>query len=385
MKNYYLITILCFIVHISQAQITIQLQEIPVDTPSKSSIYIAGNFQGWNPNDDDYRLTQVENGTYEITISPSKGKLEFKFTRGSWETVEGDSKRNGIANRTFVYKGGKVNLDFSIENWQSQDESDINSTAQSNVHILDEDFYMPQLDRNRKIWIYLPPDYDSSLKNYPVLYMHDGQNVFDKSTSFSGEWKVDESMNRLFDDGDYGAIVVAIDNGQNHRMNEYSPWINSKYGGGEGASYLEFIVHTLKPHIDSTFRTLSSREYTGLMGSSMGGLISMYGGIEYQDLFSKLGVFSPSYWFSNDAYEHVTTKRKTNPMKIYTLMGKLEGKKAVKDVHVMERVCLEVGFEQNELNLSLHTDGEHKEWYWAREFESAYKWLFGDLDFSSAK
>lgn len=124
--------------------------------------------------------------------------------------------------------------------------------------------------------------------------MHDGQNVFETATSFSGEWEVDESLNALHENGDYGCIVVAIDNGGAFRLDEYSPWINTQFGEGQGDDYMQFIINTLKPDIDNSYRTKPERDYTGIMGSSMGGLISMYGGMEYNSVFSKIGAFSPS-------------------------------------------------------------------------------------------
>src|SRR5690606_36165183 len=145
----------------------------------------------------------------------------------------------------------------------------------------------------------LPPDYETSAKYYPVLYMHDGQNLFDVRTSFSGEWKVDEHLDSLFLLGDPGCIVVGIDNGGTNRINEYSPWVNPQYGGGQGDQYIEFLIETLKPYIDQNYRTLPDAEHTGIMGSSMGGLISYYGGLTNQNVFGRIGAFSSSFWFSN--------------------------------------------------------------------------------------
>ena len=369
----------------ASAQLTIRVTDIPSDTPENTSIYIAGNFQAWNPGDSQYQLKPDGKGAFVIEFEPNRSKLEFKFTRGSWQTVEGSKESGGFSNRTYNYDGRRATLELTIESWENKEDAKSSSTALSNVHILSENFYVPQLDRNRRIWIYLPPDYDTSAKKYPVLYMHDGQNVFDKSTSFSGEWKVDETLNKLHNQGGYGVIVVGIDNGQDHRMDEYSPWINAKYGGGEGDKYMEFIVTNLKTHIDSTFRTLSDRKYTGLMGSSMGGLISLYGGVEHQDVFSKIGVFSPSYWYSDKCFSHVQLTNKKHVMRIYTIMGKLEGEDMVSKVQVMENTLLKSGYNADEIKLILHDDDEHSEWYWAREFEAAYLWLYGDLELPSFK
>jgi len=357
------------------AQLTLQVTSIPANTPAGDTIFVAGNFNGWDPGNVDYALSESSPGVWEITISPEAGTLEFKFTRGSWPTVEGNAAGGYLPNRTYLYDGGAVTLELEILSWEG---SGSNSTAAANVQILDDDFYMPQLDRNRRIWIYLPPDYEQTNKDYPVLYMHDGQNLFDVATAFSGEWEVDESLNALFDEGDEGFIVVGIENGGSHRLNEYSPWVNPQYGGGEGAAYVDFIVETLKPYIDENFRTRSNREYTGIMGSSMGGLISLYAAIEHQEVFSKAGVFSASFWFADESYSHVSNTGKMEDMRIYMIAGALEGSGGgqVSDMNAMYSTLLDAGFSTDEVIAVAHEDGQHSEWYWAREFPDAYEWLF---------
>ncbi len=161
-----------------------------------------------------------------------------------------------------------------------------------------ESFIIPQLNRERRIWMYLPPDYEVSNEAYPVVYMHDAQNLFDETTSYSGEWSVDETLDRLFKDKNLKLIVVGIDNGGEKRLDEYSPWKNEKYGGGEGDAYLDFVVNTLKPYIDNNFNTLKDKTNTAIIGSSMGGLISHYAALKYPEVFGKIGVYSPAFWFS---------------------------------------------------------------------------------------
>lgn len=366
------------------AQLTITVTDIPSNTPMGDDIYIAGNFQNWNPSDPNYQLEDNGNGTYQIVINPAAGELAFKFTRGSWDTVEGNETGGFLPNRTYTYSGSASSLSLEILSWEDTGGTGT-STAADNVFILDDDFYIPQLDRNRRIWIYLPPDYETSNKYYPVLYMQDGQNLFDVQTSFSGEWEVDESLNELFSQGDHGAIVVGIDNGSGLRIDEYSPWYNSTYdAGGEGGSYVDFIVETLKPFIDANYRTLTDREFTCLFGSSLGGLISHYGLIEHQDVIGKAGVFSPAFWFNPEIFNHSATTPKEHFMKVYMLAGTTEGNgSVVDDVNQMEDVLFNNGFTNAEFNKAFHTDGQHSEWYWAREFPWAYLWLFDGIDLTS--
>lgn len=362
----------------ANAQLILKVTSIPANTPASADIYAAGNFNGWDAENASYKLTPNTEGVLQLIFSPPTGTVEFKFTRGGWETVEGNANGGFLPNRTIQYNGGEQIEELSILSWEDLDGGSTgNSTAADNVSSFD--FYIPQLNRDRKIWLYLPPDYATSNKNYPVLYVHDGQNAYDLATSAFGEWEIDESLNTMFENGDEGVIVVGIENGGVNRLNEYSPWVNPNYGGGEGDEYMEFIVETLKPHIDENYRTLSNRDNTGLLGSSMGGLISMYGAIEYQEIFSKAGVFSPSFWFTDECYAHVSNTGKEADMRIYLLAGEQESASMVPDLYAMYNTLYNAGFDNDELFIITHADGQHSEWYWRREFPAAYEWLFADL------
>ncbi len=370
------ILILAFGAQAAVAQLTINITSVPANTPAGDDIYIAGNFNAWDPGNAGYKLTDNDNGSFTISLNPSVGNLEFKFTRGSWATVEGNAQGQYIPNRTLYYGGGQQTENLTIAGWEGNGSG---STLAENAYILSEDFEIPQLNRTRRIWLYLPPDYETTDKTYPVLYMQDGQNLFDASTSFSIEWEIDESLNELFADGDEGVIVIGIDNGGVHRIDEYSPWVNAQYGGGEGEQYVDFIVETLKPFVDANFRTKPDRDNTGIMGSSMGGLISMYAAIEHQDVFSKAGIFSPSFWFSNQVYSHVENTGKEQEMKFYMLGGEQESASLIQQMEAMETTLYEAGFGASEVMLVTHPDGQHSEWYWRREFKDAYSWLFSEV------
>lgn len=360
---------------LSFGQLTFWVTDIPANTPPKDDIFIAGNFNGWNPGNANYKLSENQNGIHYITIQPSAGALEFKFTRGSWATVEGSAGGGFRPNRTYNYQGGIDTVLITIAGW----EGGSGKIEAEGVTLLDESFYMPQLDRSRRIWIYLPPDYDTTSKHYPVIYMHDGQNLFDADFSFAGEWKIDETLNQLFDEGDYGAVVVGIDNGGTHRFNEYSYWYNSNYGGGDGELYVDFLVNTLKPHIDSSYRTLPQREYTAIAGSSMGGLISLSAALDHQDVFSKAGIFSPALWFSDSVFVQVREEGIQKGLRFYFVAGDNESSTMVPLMFAMRDSLINAGMPADDIIVIHHADGQHSEWYWAREFGDAYKWLFGQL------
>ena len=357
------------------AQVTFIIDSLPDYTPPEDILYIAGDFQGWDPGNPDYALQKNGEDKWFIVLdSMAPGTtLQFKFTRGDWGKVEKGINGEEIPNREFTYGNGDT-VGIIIYNWA--DYGGGNSTATENVFIIDEEFYMPQLDRYRRIWIYLPTDYEESESFYPVIYMHDGQNLFDTYTSFAGEWEVDETLNDLYDEG-YGVpIVVGIDNGGTERINEYTPWQNPQYGGGEGTLYMEFIVETLKPFIDENYQTLPARESTALWGSSLGGLISHYGVLKYQDIFSKAGIYSPSYWFSDSVWTFTHETGHQQEMKLYQMTGSLEGGAMVTDTWAMHDTLTNLGFTEEELTTKIVEGGEHNEQLWREDFAKAYLWLF---------
>lgn len=369
-----------FLPSILKAQLTFIVNQVPAYTPANANIYLAGTMNNWNPSSSAHQLARQPDSSWAITLPTPTSTLQFKFTRGSWATVEGTATGGPRANRSYAV-GGPDTVYISILSWEDLHNGGGGggqSTANAQVQVLTDSFFMPQLNRYRRIWAYLPPDYDSlTSKRYPVIYMHDAQNLFDNLTAFSGEWEVDESMNSLFQQGDPGAIVIGINNGGSQRINEYSPWVNSQYGGGQGDEYVDFIVQTLKPYIDQQFRTDSTRLGTAIWGSSMGGLISQYAAMQYQSVFSKVGVFSPSLWFNSGVYTQVSTIGKQFPMKFFILAGAQESANLVTQVTQLKNDLLANGFTAAEVELVIKADGQHSEWFWRREFKPAYQWLFG--------
>lgn len=186
------------------------------------------------------------------------------------------------------------------------------------------DFYSPQLQNRRDILVYLPPSYHRSDNHYPVIYMQDGQNLFDNATSFAGEWGVDETMEMLGYEEGLEAIIVGVPNSGTHRMDEYTPFRDRRLGGGRADDYLRFLTETLKPQIDASFRTLPTRRHTGLMGSSLGGLLALYGFFRFSAVFGFAGVMSPSLWFAGEAIFDFVEHAAYHPGKLYLDAGTRE-------------------------------------------------------------
>lgn len=359
------------------AQVTFIIDSLPTYTPAQDSIYIAGTFTDWNPGNIEYVMHKNEQGKWAITLAaqPNLTAIAFKFTRGTWATVEKGSSGEEINDRTFTYGNGDT-VYIIIYNWADNGGGGGGSTAAANVKIMSTDFFMPQLDRYRRIWLFFPPDYETSGLNYPVLYMHDGQNLFDAQTAFAGEWEVDETLNSLAAQGQKVPLVVGIDNGGGNRLGEYTPWSNAQYGGGDGEKYMQFIVETLKPYIDQHYRTLPDRGNTALMGSSLGGLISHFGGLNYQNVFSKAGLFSPSYWFSDSIWMFTHQTGKQDDMRFYQLCGSNESAGMVGDMQRMNDSLVSIGFSQDNIFNKVVPGGQHNEKLWREAFGDAYLWLF---------
>jgi predicted alpha/beta superfamily hydrolase len=207
--------------------------------------------------------------------------------------------------------------------------------------------------------------------------MHDGQNVFDDLTSFSGEWGVDEALDTLAIKT-RECIVVGIDNGGSKRINEYCPYDFSLQGGqkgnGEGDLYVRFLAKTLKPFIDKKYRTLKDRKNTFTAGSSMGGLISMYAVVKYPKVFGGAGVFSPAFWVGPKIFDDIKTKGKKVNSKIYFYAGDEEGESMVpltiKAFNEMHRVS------KSKMSTVIRSGGKHNEARWRMEFPLFYEWLF---------
>lgn len=246
------------------------------------------------------------------------------------------------------------------------------STASKHVHLLDAAFYMPQLNRYRRILIYLPPHYATSQKKYPVLYLQDGQNVFDAATSFSGEWGVDETLDSLPPSVE-NCIVVAVDNSGEKRLNEYNPYNMKEHGKGEGNAYVDFLATSLKPFVDTHYRTKKSSKHTFIAGSSMGGLIAFYALLKYPKVFGGAGVFSPAFWIAPQLINDVAKLGKKVKGAIYFYAGGKESNTMVADMIAISS-CMQKVSKAN-ITTVVQPAGQHTEAAWQQVFPHFYKWL----------
>lgn len=357
----------------AQVKVTFKTGILPVSKTPFNQLFLAGNFNGWNPADSAWKLTSKSDGHYQLIQTMQPGIYGYKITRGSWQMVESDAAGRGIDNRTL-----KVNHDttvvINIASWQDSFAAiEKKHTATAQVHIMTDKFDMPQLGRQRRIWVYLPAGYEKSAHKYPVLYMHDGQNLFDEATAGYGEWGIDELMAQV--PIDRQCIIIGIDNGGDHRISEYSPY-DSKYGKAEGDAYIDFIIKTLKPYIDLHYRTRPDAGYTAIAGSSMGGLISLYAALKYPQVFGSAGIFSPSLWLNPQMYPFAETKKITKTG-FYFACGDAESNSMVGDMQKMVAIVRKDGVSKAGSPVTIVPGASHNEKQWHGEFAAFYQWLAG--------
>lgn len=366
-----------------QAQLVLKITRLPADTPPADTVFVAGSFNSWNPHSLAYALHRNADGTRQLTLPAGLGALEYKFTLGSWGRTELDAQRRPVTNRQ-APAGQRGELLHEVLNWNHQAPiAPPKPTASPQVRVLAENFTMPQLSgRPRRVWIYLPADYARQpRRRYSVFYLHDGQNVFDTATSFSGEWGVDETLDHLHATGQdpTGCIVVAVDNGGALRMDEYIPWPNAELKkGGQGSAYVDFLARTLKPYVDAHYRTRPEAASTGVAGSSLGGLISLYAALRYPKVFGRVGVFSPAFWVCNDSLKTYFAAHPAAPSaRFYFVCGPQESETMLPLMVAWRDALRAGGVPATHLRLRAPADGQHREWFWQREFPAVYRWLFG--------
>jgi predicted alpha/beta superfamily hydrolase len=355
-----------------QFKLTIYLNNLPLKHQS-DTFFVAGNFNNWAPGQ--HMFVKKDSRAFIQIDGLVEGVYEFKFTRGDWGKVETRPDGLDIGNHV-IRLSSDTTVQYTIAGWKDDFASLPKShTASRNVQILDTAFLMPELDRTRRIWLYLPPGYTTSKKRFPVMYLHDGQNVFDDYTAAFGEWGVDECIDSMVQKGKHGCIVVGIDNGP-QRMTEYNPYAFKEFGKGEGDLYVDFIVNTLKPFIDRKYRTLPSKLNTIVAGSSMGGLISYYAMLKYPEVFGKTGIFSPAFWTAEKIRELTRTAAADLKGKLFFYMGGLEGDKYIED---MKEITDELGRHSPALiYVVVDPEGSHNEQAWCKWFPEFYTWIMAD-------
>jgi len=258
-------------------------------------------------------------------------------------------------------------------------------TCDIRVH---KNFHSKILDNDRDVLVYLPPGYDATKsRRYSILYLHDGQNLFDGATSFipGQEWRVDETAQALIAAAKIEPLIIVGVYNNKDRINEYTPAADAKYKmGGKADLYGRMLVEELKPFIDAQYRTKKEARHTGLGGSSLGGLASLYVALKYSNVFGRVAVVSPSVWFANkQIVRYVDAQPKKPKVRIWMDIGTKEGRtgeeaqQAVNDARLLKETLVKKGWKvTKDLSYFEAAGAEHNEVAWAARVESILTFLF---------
>jgi predicted alpha/beta superfamily hydrolase len=326
----------------TEPTITFQV-EVPETTPPDAALWICGDHPrlgAWDGRG--LRAARHADGTYAARCAFAPGTtLQFKVTRGDWATVEKSAAGAEIANRLHTVAGPETLL-LRVGAWRDQIEPAPNTRSHTLTGTIREHraFSSRFLEHARDVLVYLPPRYetDSELR-YPVLYMHDGQNVFDAATAFIGiEWGVDETAERQIAAGEITPLIIVAVANSPARVTEYTPVADANRGGGGAAVYGRFLTEELKPFIDRTYRTLPEAAHTGVAGSSLGGLVSLHLALAHAETFGRIGAVSPSvHWAGEEIVARVAQRGHTGA-RIWVDMGTSEGRTAEESARAIAAV-----------------------------------------------
>lgn len=244
----------------------------------------------------------------------------------------------------------------------------------------------------RPVQVYLPPGYRDGRDRFPVIYLQDGQNLFDPATSFSGSWHAERALDRLGEAGGRGqpVIAVAIPHAGLRRIHEYAPLRDRRYGGGGGETYLAWLTERVQPLIERSFRVARGPESTAIAGASMGGLISLYAFCRHREVFGIAGAMSPSLFLADQALTRLVERRPPAAGRVYLDIGTLEGRRnrrrktapkspsgAMRRLRKLRRSFEQAGYRRGvDLEWIEEPGGRHDEAAWARRLPGMLEFLF---------
>jgi predicted alpha/beta superfamily hydrolase len=355
-------------------------------TPKGQRVFLVGSHNDWKLAQKSGLMHEVSPGQFELKLElPVGSQLAYKFNRGSWLTVEVDGRGIENENRLLRVVGDQV-VEHVVPHWRDQaSRATPRRLRGTDVTVLPP-MPIPALGRSREVVVYLPPQYhERPDERYPVLYLFDGQNLFDASTAFNMEWCVDETCDRLIAEGKLAPlIVVGIYNGGEHRVSEQSPWRDQRFGArGEGHAFMRWVSGDLKSYIDTHYRSLSEPEHTAIGGSSLGGLTALFAAYRYPLIFGKVAALSPAFWFARSQIFRYVASQSPPRARVYLDCGELETARVhpkrdfYKVAASMVDLLKQQGFEEG-VNLRWVSDpkGTHSEQCWARRVGGALQFLF---------
>lgn len=369
--------------------------------PVSGTLYLTGNFNDWEPGERAFafeRTVELPNSVL-WSLDIERGHLgpppiEFKFTRGTWDSVETDGAFEQVPNRVItpaqlenwpdevIYV-----LDFRVPAFEDQRVGAFATgpPSRSVVGRLERlELESEPLGNTRAVSVWLPPGYDAPANaelRYPVLYLQDGQNLFDGTRSFSGkEWRVDETCTRLIEEERIPPIVVVgIDNAGLARAPEYNPpEMNFPGGPGRGDRYVDFLVQELLPAVERRYRVAREPASRALGGSSFGANISLYAAMRAPDTFGALLLESPSVGHQGGVMLELVRGHASWPLRIAIGVGQAEPDRFVESVVELEQLLKERGLGPDELLLVISPDAGHDEQAWAERLPAELEFLYAE-------
>ncbi|MBZ4336157.1 alpha/beta hydrolase-fold protein [Corallococcus sp. AS-1-12] len=366
---------------------TVFIVQVPDITPVDARVWLSGNqpeLGNWNGAE--VELYKAVDNAYAgaVTFAAATG-LEFKVTRGSWDTVEKSETGAEVANHTFTTGGHFERVSVGVKGWADLTTPPPPPPLTGDVRYLRDVVPQDATLKPRDVIIWLPPGYEAdTARRYPVLYMHDGQNLMDVSTAFAGEWNVDETAQALVESGQVEPLIIVGVYNTSDRIAEYTPvpFPPGYPDAGRADVYGRFLIQELKPRIDAEFRTKPQAEFTGLAGSSLGGLVSMSLGLKHPDVFTRLGVVSPSVWWADrEIVAQVNALTAKPALRIWEDIGTQEGSGAeaetVADAQALRDALVAKGWVlDDDLKYTVVEGGQHNEAAWSARFGDILRFLY---------
>lgn len=352
--------------------------DVPADTPPDAKFYLQTNLTNYAPALPGYNFAKgVLRAEFPLGVL-----LTYKITRGSAGSEEGDQWGERRPERRTVVNGAATHR-VSIQSWQNlHGGAGRPSTLAAGIETLT--VHSPELDDDFTVLVWTPPDYAGSTEHLPVLYLHDGQNVFDAASSFAGEvWAANEAASQLAAEG-WPCILVAIQVREKHRASDYVPFpIRHNDFKSTAPAYQAFLARTLKPHIDARYRTRPEREHTAQAGSSFGGVASLYGTLSHPEVWGTCGAFSPSLWVQDSALMNFAGQHPAPDLCLYMDMGTHEGlfvEDAAAAVRQTQWFAARSAPFVREINLQIGEDHWHDEPAWRSRLPDFLRWWLEGLN-----
>ena len=346
--------------------------EAPAATPADARLWISGDLPAlgsWSGAGVALAPLDERRWAGSVTLE-SDTPFEFKVTRGGWETVEKDARGGEIANRRAV-AGARDTLVLRVETWRDQTEAKAARPSTLTGDVRRHLQFPSRCVRPRDVLVWLPPGYGTdSTRRYPAVYFHDGNNVFDEATSFKGvEWGVDEAAARLIGEGKVRPFIAVAVYNTPDRVSEYTTAADPRHEGGKGADYQRFLVEELKPFVDASYRTLTEPGDAGVVGSSLGGLISLDLSLTHPDVFGLVGCVSPAAWWAGRDMVRRAALVRPAKLRVWLDIGTAEGtghagrKEGLDDARALRDALLAAGcregprFHYEEVEGAVHDEG----------------------------